>query len=251
MRKQYFLILDTETCGSIGAPLTYDIGYCIIDRQGNVYERNSFVAYEIFYGQKDKMKTAYYAEKLPKYFEGIQRKEWICKRFLNIRRQILEDIKKYHVIGVGAYNARFDIRALNNTMRFITGNRFVTFFTKDIFIFDIWNMACQTLLSQITFDRRAYKNNWVSNSGNVRTSAETAFRYIMKNEDFIEAHTALEDTLIEAQIFIRCLKTRKKMNWEIIFNPWKIPQPPFKEYVRSQTEAALAGARNFAQKQLF
>lgn len=237
-KKQYFLILDTETCGSIGAPLVYDIGYCIVDRQGKVYERNSFVTYEIFYGQKEKMASAYYAEKLPNYFEGIKEKKWICKRFLNIRRKIYEDIEKYNVVGVGAYNASFDIKALNNTLRFLTGNKFVKFFTKDIYIFDIWNMACQTLLSQITFDRKAYKNNWVSECGNVRTSAEIAYRYITKDTEFKEIHTALEDTLIEAQIFIRCLKTRKKMNWDIIFNPWRIPQPPFKEYVRSRTEAA-------------
>ena len=60
-RKNYYITIDTETCGSLGEPLVYDIGFTIHDKKGNIYESRSYVVSEIFYKEYKKMKTAYYA----------------------------------------------------------------------------------------------------------------------------------------------------------------------------------------------
>ena len=39
-RKNYYLTLDTETCGNFGEPLVYDIGYTIHDKKGVIYEKS-------------------------------------------------------------------------------------------------------------------------------------------------------------------------------------------------------------------
>lgn len=75
MKKQYFIVLDTETANSIEQPLPYDIGWAIVDRQGNVYKTHSYVVYEIYCKEKELMQSAYYAEKLPKYEEDIKSKK--------------------------------------------------------------------------------------------------------------------------------------------------------------------------------
>lgn len=230
-KKHIYITLDTETCGSLGKPLVYDLGYTIHDRYGNIYEKRSYVVREIFYGEKEKMRTAYYAEKIPYYKKGIREGKWNIASFWTIRRELYSLMKEYNVKAVMAYNAGFDIRALNNTLNYLTKfEKEQTFFNENVKIWDIWHMSCQTLLKQKRFFKQAVSNNWESEAGNVKTSAEISFRYIQNLPNFEEEHTALSDALIETEIFAKCIRTKKKINREIIFMPWKIPQPDYREY---------------------
>lgn len=233
-RKNYYLTLDTETCGSFGEPLIYDFGFVIHDKEGNIYERRSYVVREIFYGEWKKMQTAYYADKIPQYREGIKKGVWAVASFWTIRTELFTLMREYKIKAVIAYNAGFDCRALNSTLNFLSQyEEKQIFFSEKIVVWDTWGMACQTILKQKTFFKIAVKNEWVSDAGNVRTSAEIAFRYISKSVDFEECHTALEDAIIETAIFAKCVRTHKKMNREITPMPWRIPQPSFREYVES------------------
>lgn len=71
-KKEMYLVIDTETCNSVDEPLPYDVGYAICDRNGNIALERSFVVAETFLDMKDVMKSAYYAEKIPKYWEDIK-----------------------------------------------------------------------------------------------------------------------------------------------------------------------------------
>lgn len=75
-RKNYYVVLDTETC-PIDKDLqgvnphnmwVYDIGWAIIDK-GTVYKTRSFLNTDIFFEEVELMKSAYYADKIPKYKE--------------------------------------------------------------------------------------------------------------------------------------------------------------------------------------
>ena len=70
-RKSYYLIVDTETANSLEDSLFYDIGMAIIDKQGNVYESYSFVNNDIFKDESELMKSAYYANKIPLYYQSL------------------------------------------------------------------------------------------------------------------------------------------------------------------------------------
>ena len=232
MKKHFYLTLDTETCGGFGNPLVYDIGFTIHDRKGNIYERFSYVVREIFFGEWKKMKTAYYAEKIPLYYEGLANGEFIAESFWKIRKHMLSLMKEYKVKAVIAYNAGFDINALNCTAKHLTkfDKENQTFFKEDTVIWDSWHMACQTVLKNKNFFKNAVENQWTSDCGNVKTSAEIAYRHLVKDMNFEESHTALADALIETLIFSKCIETHKKMNRNIVHFPWKIPQPDFKAY---------------------
>ena len=71
-RKNYYMVIDTETANGLEKPLVYDVGFQIVDKKGNVYEKGSYIVYEIFCKQKEMMKSAYYAEKLPRYEKDIK-----------------------------------------------------------------------------------------------------------------------------------------------------------------------------------
>ena len=220
-KKEYLLVLDTETCNTIDEPIPYDIGYAICDRQGNIYLKRSFLVAEVFLDMKDVMQSAYYSEKIPNYWEDVKQGKRLIKQMWNIRKIMLEDMKTYKIKKVGAYNMAFDQRALNNLIRYISKSFKRWWFPFGTETFCIWNCACDVLLNRTTYINFALKNGLVSQADNIQTSAENAYRYITNKVDFVESHTGLEDVEIEVQILAYCYKQHKKMNTSINPSCWR------------------------------
>lgn len=228
-KKEMLLVIDTETCNSVEEPLPYDIGYAICDRDGKIYLKRSFIVAETFLDMQDVMRSAYYANKIPAYWEDIKSGKRIIKSIVNIRKIICEDMKAYSIKKVGAYNMSFDKRALNNVLRYATKSRLRWFFPFGTEYFCIWNMACNVLLNTRTYIRFAEKNNLVSEKDNILTSAEATYRFLIDDINFIESHTGLEDVEIEVAIMAKCYKTHKKLDTKINSCCWRIPQKKRKE----------------------
>lgn len=235
MQKEYFLVLDTETTNTISQPLPYDIGYAICDRQGNIVLSRSFVIAEMFIEQKDLMQSAYYAEKIPQYNKEIKSGKRQLKSFYTIRRQIREDMQNYNVSKVGAYNMGFDKRALNNDTRYITKSFLRWFFPYGTEFFCIWHMACTSILNRPSYINFAIENGFVSEAGNIQTSAECAYRYITKNPDFVESHTGLEDVIIEVAIMAYCYRQHKPFDNSINSACWQKVQRARREMELKET----------------
>ena len=227
--KQFFIVLDTETCNTIEHPLPYDIGWVVCDRQGNIYTEKSFIVAETFLDMKDVMQSAYYANKIPNYWEDIKAGKRKIKGFWNIRKEFINDIKKYNIKKVGVYNMGFDKRALNNLIRYTSKSWARWFFPYGIDFFCIWNMACTSILNRPSYIKFAEKNNFISEVGNIQTSAECAYRYITKNADFIESHTGLEDVKIEVAIMAKCYSLHKPFEKNINSACWRKVQRAKKE----------------------
>ena len=230
--NENFLLIDTETANSLNFPLPYDIGYKIMNRKGEVKVSRSFCIYEIFVLQREMMKSAYYADKLPEYEQGINAKKMTLVRFYTARKTILKDMEEYKTNTVYAYNISFDRRALNNNQKFTTENRYKYFFPKDTEFRCIWHMACQVLLSRPSYIKMALNNNWVSEKGNILTNAECCYRYITKNIEFEEAHKGLDDVNIEAEILLKCFAQHKKMKTQPYTACWRIVQKKKEEINR-------------------
>ena len=229
-RKEMFLVIDTETCNTVEQPLPYDIGFAICDRMGNIAEERSYVVAETFLDMKDTMKSAYFAEKIPQYWEDIKNGSREIKSIYKIRKEVKDLMNKYNVKKVGAYNMGFDKRALNNVMRYTTKSFCRWFFPFGTEFFCIWHLATQTLLQQKTFFKMAEKNDWFSEKGNLLTNAEVTYNYIKKMSDFKEEHKGLEDVRIEIEIMAHCFRQHKKMNTNINTSCWRLVQKAYKEY---------------------
>lgn len=224
MKKQYFLVVDVETANSTDDALVYDLGYAVADRQGNIYEVGSLVISDIFEGEADLMTSAYYAAKIPQYIEGIKANDFEVVNFYTARRRVLGIMEKYSIKTVCAYNASFDRNALNTTYRWLTKSKFRYFFPYGTEINCIWHMACQVLCTQKRYRKFCEAHDFIKPSGNLHTSAETVYAYMTKNETFDEAHTGLQDVLIEVKIMAKCYSQHKKMNKSINKACWRIPQ---------------------------
>lgn len=228
-RKEKLIVLDTETCNTLEQPLPYDIGWAVCDNKGNIYEQRSFIVSEIFFDMKDVMTSAYYANKIPMYYEDIKSGKRIVKGMWYIRRQLLDDIKKYNIKKVGAYNMDFDKKALNNLIRYVSKSWMRWFFPYGIEYFCIWHEACQVLMARKSYIDFAIKNGLISKANNIQTSAEACYKFVTKKLDFSENHTGLEDVLIEVEIMKECYRQKKKMNKSINTRCWMLVQKKRKE----------------------
>ena len=106
-----------------------------------------------------------------------------------------------------AYNAKFDYSVLNDNMNAYYG---MNFFDDDVEIVDIMTMALATICDTNKYVRWCQLNNMTTDKGNIKTNAETVYAYLTCDTDFIEAHHALEDCEIEADIYFKTRKYRKK-----------------------------------------
>ena len=210
-RKNYYIVFDTETANGLGDPIVYDLGFAIIDKKGNVYETHSLIIREVFYGMKDLMQSAYYADKIPRYKEQIANGERKVVSLFEARKTFSDVCKKYDVKVAIAHNARFDYRSTSKTQRYLTKSKYRFFLPYGIELWDTMRMANDTICKQVTYKRWCLKNGYMTKNNQVRKTAEILYRYISGQNDFVESHTGLEDVLIEKEIFVHCLRQHKPM----------------------------------------
>ena len=137
--------------------------------------------------------------------------------FYNIRKALLEDIAEYNVTEIFAHNMRFDYGTLNVTQRWETKSKYRYFFPKEIVICDTLKMSRDIIAKMPTFIKFCEDNNFLTKNGKPQLKAETIYRFITKDINFVESHTGLEDVLIEKEILAYCYRQHKKMRkklWE-------------------------------------
>lgn len=218
-RIKYKIVLDCETAPCDKAidevtpinMLAYDIGWVVTDRQGRVYEQRSFVNADVFLDEKELMKSAYYANKIPEYWKDIKAGIRTLTSFYNIRKALEEDVKNYGVEQIFAHNMRFDYGALNNTERWLTKSKFRYFFPYGVEICDTLKLARQLIAPMPTYKDFCIENDYLTKRGQVRLTAEILYRFISGEDDFEEEHKGLDDCLIEKEILAYCYRKHKNM----------------------------------------
>lgn len=268
-RRKYYLVLDCETATlpyaanfdaeakkkiAIAKPLIYDLGWQVIDRNGKVYRRKSYLISEIF-SVPAVFNTAYYASKRPIYIDRLEKGETTLTDWKTAIKDLLIDMEQ--VESVGAYNSMFDFKkAIPFTETYINklyskdfyewesfqnkicdgiasgrktrnenfdGDNFI-FRNKKYPLFDVWGLSCKYILDNDEYREMCINNDWITASGKYyKTSAETCYRFFKSNDDFIESHTAIDDTEIESEIFTEILRrTKNKFEIGIIYFPFRM-----------------------------
>ena len=212
------LVLDTETCNIIktdkvmpGNNLPYDIGFQLVEPStGNILLRRSYIVREIFFGEAERMKSAYYADKLPRYYKDIAEGKRVIRSFFEIMNEISDICKREKVVAIVAHNARFDVDALNTCAWWLTGYHMKAL-PQDVEIWDtmkMWN-ACKPAKYTAWCEENGYKTKHTPPRD--RMTAEIIYRFLSGEIDFAESHTALEDVTIETEILLACFKSHKAM----------------------------------------
>ena len=206
-----FIVVDTETTNSLDDPLCYDVGFAVTDENGFIYESHSYVVADIFL-DKELMKSAYFADKIPSYWEDIKRGKRELKTFYNIKKAFTDCAKRNDVKIVLAHNARFDYRSLNLTLRYLTCSKQRFFFPFGTTIWDTLKMSREVLKNDASYGEFCYSNEYLTKKMCKRFTAEIIYRFLTGDNSFEESHTGLEDVLIEKEIFVFCLKKNPKID---------------------------------------
>ena len=241
---------------SIAKPLIYDLGWQVVDKTGRVYAKKNYLISEIF-SVPSVFDTAYYKDKRPIYLEKLDKGEILLTDWRTAVRELVEDMDA--VEGVGAYNAMFDFKkAIPFTELYINElyspdfHKWLDFqnsrcdgiaqgglkppanseFDPEIFrfrgksypLFDLWGLSCKHILNTNEYKNACLENGWATASGKYfSTTAENAFRFFTGQNEFDEAHTALDDAEIESLLFAEIAK-RTKNKWEngITYFPFRL-----------------------------
>ena len=228
-QTEKFIVLDIETANSIDDNFAYDIGFVVADRKMNIYEEYSFTIYDIFAREKELMQSAYYSEKIPMYQQALKNNDTKMAQLTTVRKILHKLCKEYGIKKIYAYNASFDYRGCNKTLRYITKSKMRWFFPYGIEICCIWHMACQTICNRMDYAKFCLDNEFYSKAENMQTSAEIVYRFLHQNLDFEEEHTGLADVKIELEILCKCLQYHEKIDKGIKRNCYQIPQKKFKK----------------------
>lgn len=212
MLEENNLLLDVETANDTIDALTYDISGLIIGQNMEIKKEFSLVVRDIFVEEKELMQQAYYASKIPEYWQDIWGKEKKLVSFTKANSIIWNLMKEYNIKNVYAYNCAFDKNALNKTIRYITKSQRRWFFPYETQFSCIWNMACQTICQTEEYKQFAEKHGFISNNGkNYRATAETVYAFLNQNPDFQEEHKGLDDCKIEYEILKEILNNYKEL----------------------------------------
>ena len=219
-RHVYGIVLDTETANTIqdehGLDMTnvlfYDLGFQLVDSHGRTYGKKfSFVNSDIFTHEAELMQSAYYAKKIPQYRQDIAEGKRILANTYEIRKILCELVAEYDCKFVCAHNARFDYNSLNNTQRWTTKSRFRYFLPYGLEWWDTLKMARSVMGKMPTYQRFCAENGYTTKTGKPRFTAEICYRFITKDNTFVESHTGLEDVEIETEILRYCHRQHKPM----------------------------------------
>ena len=201
---QKLIVFDTETTNTMDDPFVYDIGWAVIDLEGNIYETASFVNADVFLDD-DLMKEAYFAEKIPAYWEQIKAGTRKLAKFKTIKRALADCVKRHNIKIMAAHNARFDYRSTSRTQRYLTSSKYRYFLPYGVEIWDTLKMARQAFKCE-DYDTFCYENGYLTKKGQKRYTAEILYRFLSGDNDFIESHTGLEDVMIEKEILCECVR---------------------------------------------
>ena len=205
MEKKYYMVLDTETVADARVP--YDVAWIIVDRNGHVIERfngltaeimtNPTLRYLIKRDSFSKRKAAFYLDGDPAQIMPFE----------EIMNYTCDIIANYDAVVV-AYNAGFDVKVLNDYANILFGEQF---FAENTVIWDLWNMALNTICDSGNYVRWCIDNGFITEKGNISCSAEAVYSYLSHNGDFEEDHTALSDCEIEAKILQAVFDRKQKL----------------------------------------
>lgn len=209
-----FIVLDTETTNSLDDPIVYDVGFAVVDENGKIFEKHSYVVADVFL-DCDLMSYAYFAEKIPQYWEDIKSGRRKLRRFSTIYFILRDVCEQYGVKKIFAHNARFDYLSLTTTQRYLTGSKYRFFLPWGVEVCDTLKMSREVLKNNADYRNFCEKNGFVFGNNQLRFTAEVIYRFLTGNVDFEESHTGLEDVLIEKEILRYCLNVNPNVKMKL------------------------------------
>lgn len=213
------IVLDVE---GMSGKKPYDIGFLIADKKGNVIETFSFACMPAiwenlsvtFVTSQEKVKVMTHRN-IEEILRSPEKYKW--STIEEILLTLNNAIARYDVSEIWAYNCTFDKTAIDKLISNINDYPFLA----KVKWCDIWTAIVMTRCLTKKYINFCRKNAFVTEKGNIKTSAEVVYAYLTKDKYFEEEHTGLSDCKIEYLILLTAYKSKKRMSGEVR-QPWKL-----------------------------
>lgn len=201
------LVLDTETTG-LDKPFCYDCSWVIMDSEtGEIIDMKANVVEQVWHNLP-LFESAYYKEKRQKYVSMMRKHDATMNKWGYIMRELKNDIRKYEVTGVYAYNSDFDDKVIAYNCDWFKCNNPL----ESVAVYDIWGYASEFITGKEEYRKFCEKNQRFTDTGNYKGSAEVVYQFLSDDTEFIEEHMGLFDSLIEAEILFWTVKLGGQWN---------------------------------------
>lgn len=203
------VVFDTETT-SLEKTFCYNIGYLVYDTDNHeVLLRKDFIVEQVW-NNLPLFSSAYYADKRELYVSKMRGRRAVLKKYGYITQEMKRDFEKFNVEYAFAYNAAFDEKVFN----FMCDWYKVINPFDNVKIVDIMPFAYNFLCNTESYKQFCEQHQLFTDAGNYSMTAENVYRYVSGNTDFIEEHTALADSDIEAIILMECVHRGAQLTQE-------------------------------------
>lgn len=219
--RNNLMVLDSETCNIVsidavkpGNNLAYNVGFhVLVPSTGEIFHARQYAISEIMFGERERMASCYYANKIPRYYDQIGVNSCAVRSFFDVMNEITQVCKDNNITAIVAHNARFDVDALNTTAAWLTDGQIRRALPQNLEIWDSLKMARAVFGKMPTYRKFCEDNGFLTKHRvpQVRLTAEILYRFITKDLDFQEDHMALEDVMIESQIIMSCYRSHKPL----------------------------------------
>lgn len=213
-----FIVLDVE---GLSNKRPYNVGYVVADKHNTIYEQRSITLPATFWENivgnsclaAIDMTHKNIQEMLNK-FDETENPKYTYLTIKQFYEQLLNNVAKYHISTIWAYNVSFDKNALKRLNE--------KYFNQlNVEWADIWTAITYTKLCTKRYINWCRKNQKFTAGGNISTTAETVYNYLKGSTNFEEEHTGLADVQIELEILLTAIKSGKKIHKECS-QPWRI-----------------------------
>lgn len=210
-----FVVLDVEGGSSVRP---YNVGYIITDRNGKIYYTRNAALHPCIH---ENDLNNYGAEEMERknVTEIENDSEGKYEHFFSVEefyKVFLEDMVKYKISKIWAFNCSFDKAAMRRL--FSEHEEIINSFEWC----DIATAILYTHLLTKKYVKFCRKNEYLTKKGNISTKAEIVYRYLTKDKNFVEEHTGLADCFIEKDILISAISSSKKKVHKEVTQPWLV-----------------------------
>lgn len=194
------VVFDTETV-NLDKPFCYNVGYAIYNTDTDeIIVKRDFVIEQVWHNPMLFI-TAYYADKREIYVNRLRGRRCVMDKFGYVMRTMYRDLTDNAVQHGFAYNSPFDVKVFEfNCDWFKCINPLDT-----IQVHDIRGYVNEKIALTDCYKAYCEAHSLFTESGNYSTTAEAVYRFVKNDEEFVEEHTALADTLIELEILNHCV----------------------------------------------
>lgn len=208
--------IDTETIMDLANAEPFDIGYIVYDNKEDKVLKQGTCLIRKFINNKYIMLSSWSASKYNRHYKPLlttRSKGVKVASVKEVSEYFTKLIKKYDIKYMFAHNGNFDKTALERLFK----DGHVPNPFKELDLIDTMELSSKTITKTKKYENFCLDNKdlikqvngikesrFITNSGRVRTTAESIYSFITQDTSFEENHTGLEDIKIELEIFKYC-----------------------------------------------